>query len=103
MRASRACARGCMALWDDLALGLAIFSGVSGGIWVGARLALGSAGEFVEDTLLATENTALRLLNDPKVTKLVQVADKVAPMLGKGAGGTMDKLASFAGRLFGLS
>lgn len=77
--------------------------GLSGGIWVGARLALGSAGEFVEETLLAVENTALRLLNDPKVTKLVQVADKVAPMLGKGSGGMMDKLAGIAGRFLGMS
>lgn len=87
-----------MSYLDDLALGLSIFGGTVGGLYVGTRLALSEAGSFVEEALQATENTALRLLTNERLSKLVQLGDKALPLIGKG-GGLMERLASMVERL----
>lgn len=89
-----------MTLQDAAEMGLFVFLGVAGGLYVGGYLVLGMAGQFVDETLREIRTLAFELLANKTVQALIQAADKI-PNLGKG-GGLLDRLVKGAGRMLGF-
>lgn len=81
-------------------LGLALFFGIAGGIYVGARLALGMAGQFVEESIAAIRSTAFELLANKTLQDLIRASEKI-PKLG-GEGGIASGIGGFIAKQLGI-
>lgn len=76
---------------DLLEIGAVVFLSIAGGIVVGARVALGMAGEFVDESLSAVRTLAYELLANKTLQAAVRAAEKFG---GGGGGGVIGAIVS---------